>query len=144
MMKANREKVISILNWCKLKWGLSKYSKVFPKLRVYHHTKGFYENETSSYGSYTWETNTINIHLANHFSYKELCNTVIHEYKHYLMDSKEFQKIQKQMFKKGMDYEEICEKHPHEKKCIRLSEKWDEICLEELKSDLYKRRKNEK
>ena len=139
MLKAKREKVDLILLWCKRKWGKSKLRKDYPKLRVYKFAQGIYNSFRSAYGSYNYETNTINIFLCHHKSYLQLIDTVIHEYKHYMLNSggKEYLKIEKQLFKKGFSEEYINCNHPHEKKSVRLAKKWSPICFKELKKLLY-------
>jgi len=159
MIKAGRDKVQLILLWCKRKWGKSKFKKDYPKLRVYTKAKGTYNSSRTSFGTYNYITNTINIHVCHHRSYLQLIDTVIHEYKHYLLDTKEYQKIEKILYKnfkhsKGYVYryvsshlfenitmtevqDLISDVHPHEKKSERLAKKWSQICLKELKKELY-------
>ena len=141
MIKANRSKIELILLWCKRKWGKSKFKKDYPKLRVYTKAKGIYNSSYSSFGTYNYVTNTINIHVCHHRSYLQLIDTIIHEYKHYLLDTKEYRKIEKSLYKKGYSPDFIEFYHPHEKKSVRLAKAWSEKCLNELKKELYSRKK---
>jgi hypothetical protein len=139
MLKTDRKKVEEILNWCIRKWGRSKYKHYYPKLRVYKYKSGLSDSFTSAYGVYNYEKNTINIFLKPHRGYKELCNTIIHEYKHYLLSVREFFKLYNVMCKKGKSFDYIDDFHPHEKKCIRLAAKWQDKCYNDLKKILYKK-----
>ena len=137
MIKAGRDKVQTILLWCKRKWGKSKFKKDYPKLRVYTKATGTYNSPRTSFGTYNYLTNTINIHICHHRSYLQLIDTIIHEYKHYLLDTKEYRKIEKLLYKKGYSPDYIEFYHPHEKKSARLAKVWSQKCLKELKKVLY-------
>jgi hypothetical protein len=162
VVQANRKKIEIILLWCKRKWGKSKFKKDYPKLRVYTTAKGTYNSSRSSFGTYNYDTNTINIHVCHHKSYNQLIDTVIHEYKHYLLNTKEYKKLEKILYKRflndhGNAYRYISQNlsdsttiedvkcyiadiHPHEKKSVRLAKIWSKKCLNELKKDLYSRK----
>ena len=141
MLKSvNKDKVEMILIWCEYMFGKSKEKGRFPKLRVYK-TKGCsYDNDPDGrYGHYTGYNNTISIFLGTHNNYKELCRTVIHEYKHYLLGDKKFNKITKRLRKKGYSDYDISFCHPHEKKAENFEDIWTDICYSELKNKLYRK-----
>jgi hypothetical protein len=133
-MRANvdRNKVLLILDWCIFKFGASRYSDEFPpKIRIYK-SKG-----TDLRGTYL--DGVITVYLASNRSVKELCETVIHEYKHYLMNDDEYDVLANIMKKRGRDKEYMKYNHPHEKRARRMENKWGEICFNELRNKLYKK-----
>jgi hypothetical protein len=116
-----RNKVLLILTWCMTKFGKARYRK-FPKLRVYK-SKGTNVDFTSPDGVFgIFRNNTIEIFLGGHSNIEELCHTVVHEYKHYLI---------------GLKYYFI-NRHPHEIRARRFETKWGNVCYKELKNKLYK------
>jgi hypothetical protein len=68
-----------------------------------------------------------------------LCGTILHEYKHYLLNGKEYDKMHINLRKKGFTDSEIHDIHPHEIKCRKHSDKWKSIAYAELKSQLRKK-----
>jgi hypothetical protein len=136
-----RDKILLILKWFENKFSKSKFCKTFPKLRVYK-SKGNSDYEDKEYGirgKYDSDTITIHIYLGTIKSVKILCNTVAHEYKHYKLNSKEYDKIYYKLRKSGLNPDDIHRiHHPHEKKCDRFEKKWGLICFNELKNKLYK------
>jgi Zn-dependent peptidase ImmA (M78 family) len=141
MLKTDRKKVLLILNWCTHKFKKSKYNKQYPKLRVYKTKGGSYYVDLYLKGYYTTDTNTITIFLGSHNSIKELCNTMIHEYKHYLLDSNEYDILYNLFEEKTSDHDSILEVHPHEIKCKKFATKWQDICYKDIK-ELTKINKN--
>jgi len=140
-MKAtiDRQKVLLILDWCILRFGISKFREEFPQLRVCK-SKGnssYSNRELGLCGTYV--DGTITIYLATISSVKVLCETVIHEYKHYLMNDNEYDKLEKKLIKKNPDENFIYNNHPHEKRARRMEKKWGEICFNELRYYLYKK-----
>jgi hypothetical protein len=134
----SREKVEIILEWCINKFGKSEFVKKMPKLRVCN-SKGLSYGKNGLYGCYDYKKNFISVFLENINSYKNLCEVVAHEYKHYLLNNKEFVKILKDMRKKGFDEEYISFYHPHELKSCRFEKYWGNVCFNELKNQLYKK-----
>lgn len=135
-----RDKVELILKWCEAKFGKSKFYKKYPKLRVYR-TEGNSVNDSKDYqifGHFT-RNGTIIVFLGSHRSVKELCVTIIHEYKHYLLGYREFQYFSRKMFKDGRDVNYIQDHHPHELKIARFEKRWGDVCFKELKRKLYDR-----
>ncbi len=141
MFRGSREKCKIILNWCIDKWGKSEWNNIFPNLKVYTSkgNSGCIINQTRAY--YNDITNTIIVFLGAHNNYKELCNTIIHEYKHYKLDPKEFDVISDAMIKEGYEIHEINFQHPHEKICNKFAKKWESKCYNELYPQLRKRNK---
>lgn len=78
-----RKHIVKMLEYCQQKWGKSDYYRTFPKLRVHKKAPKYKMN---MYGCFNYETNTIFIYLSNHNSMIEMCDTVIHEYTHYLQN----------------------------------------------------------
>jgi len=141
IMRANvdRNKVLLILNWCILKFGKSKYCEDYPQLRVYN-SKGVssrLNGELGLNGSYV--DGTITIYLGTIKSMKELCETVIHEYKHYLQNNNEYDRLEKKLIKRGHDEDYVYENHPHEKRAEKAERKWGDVCYKELRYYLYKK-----
>lgn len=137
----NRAKVLLILEWCKKKFGKSKYWKSYPLLFVYK-TKGRYadddNDEKGRYGHYV--EGKISIFLGRHGTVKDLCDTVLHEYKHYLLSEDDFQREYKRLKKQGYSEEDAStRKHPHEKLTKKFADKWAHACYNELKNELYKK-----
>lgn len=137
---ANRRKVLLILNWCISKFGKSKFWSTYPILRVYK-SKGyseFYGSKTGVCGSY--DDGNIHIYLGSIKSYEELCRTVIHEYKHYLMNNDEYTRIERKLYKNHPDDDYVYDNHPHEKRAVKAEYKWGMVCYNELKAELRKRK----
>lgn len=137
-MKASidRQKILLILNWCVKKFGKSSYHKEPVKLRVYN-SKGMTKDVLGLRGGYI--DGRISIYLGSIKSVKELCETVIHEYKHYQLSEFEFKVYFNRMKKEGHDEDYIYDNHPHEKKAERMEKKYGKQCFDELRSKLYKK-----
>lgn len=133
-----REKVLLILDWCVLKFGASKYNDEFPpRLRLYKSRGTGALKNIALRGTYL--DGTICIYLGSITSYKELCETVIHEYKHYIMNDNEYDRLTEKLKKKGRDEDFFLYHHPHEKRARYAERKWGKICYGELRYRLYKR-----
>jgi hypothetical protein len=135
-MSANidREKILLILEWCITKFGTSKHQNIFPpRLRVYksYGTSGFKNRKDKLRGTYL--EGTITIYLGSIESHQELCETVIHEYKHYLMDDDEYDKITEAQKILGRDADYLFYNHPHEKRARYAEKKWGMVCYNEVK-----------
>lgn len=133
----DRKKVLLILDWCIKRFGKSRYQKDDLKLRVYKSKGISNEHKTGLRGTYY--KGTICIYLGSNDSVPELCKTVNHEYKHYLLSEKTWEKQYGHLVKKGLSDEDICVEHPHEKICDKFEKKWGPICYKELKHKLYKK-----
>lgn len=130
----DRKKVLLILDWCIMKFGMSKYHDDYPRLRLYKSAgktaiKG---NADGLRGTYL--DGTITIYLDSNNSVKELCETIIHEYKHYLSSVDEYDALTNIMKIQGKDPGSLNYNHPHEKRARRMEDKWGVICYNELKS----------
>ena len=140
-MKASvdRQKVLLILNWCVKKFGKSRYQKKLPRLFVYK-TRGTsrYEDRIAGLrGSYS--NGRIKIYLGSIYSYKELCETLIHEYCHYMQSEFEFSVFYNRLKRDGHIVDTIYDIHPHEKKANRFEKRYGIQCFNELKAKLYKK-----
>jgi hypothetical protein len=135
----DRKKVLLILEWCKKNFGRSRYHRKYPTLRVYK-SKGnsaFAYRDGGLFGTY--DHGVITIYLGSHDSMRELCKTVIHEYRHYLMSIREYNSLYKKMEREGSDPEIISYEHPHEKDCEDFEDEWGELCFSQLRKKLYKK-----
>ena len=72
-----RKEILVLVEWCKNKFGKSKFQKSFPKI-VVSNNKGPY------CGAYFPTENEIHIFPAQNKTFICLCDTIIHEYTHYL------------------------------------------------------------
>jgi hypothetical protein len=140
-MKIDRNKILLILSWCQNKFGKSKYRKDFPKLRVYK-TSGIVTGNKlfglkNGLFGYQGNNDVIIIFLGLHHSIKELCLTVVHEYKHYLMSEKEWNMLYNNL--KITNREDAIYKHPHEIAATKFENLWGPVCYKELKNKLYKK-----
>jgi hypothetical protein len=133
MIDIDRDKVLQILIWCENKFGKPKHRKNYPKLIVYNR-KGIVDNiEVCGY----FKNNTIVVFLKEHKSVKELCKTIIHEYKHFTLKNDEYLELSEALKKKGYDENDLITVHPHEKRAISFEDKYGDICFKELKNRLY-------
>lgn len=135
----NRKKVLLILEWCKKKFGESEYWKKYPYLRVYKTSGITLDNEKNGRcGDYS--KGVISIFLGSHTTVRDLCGTVTHEYKHYLLNEKEYNIERKNLKKNGIKKDDdINRYHPHEKLARRFEGKWGHVCYNELQKKLYKK-----
>lgn len=132
MVKHDKRKIKLIFNWCISEFGKSRYNKIFPRLVMY-------KGRASHYGSYYLDR--ISVWPEMHKSYLDLCNTIIHEYKHYLLPNESYSKFYYRLKAKGLDVDDISEQHPHEKRCRAFAEKYEHWCLVNLKNELKKQTK---
>jgi hypothetical protein len=133
----DRDKVLLVLIWCENTFGKSKYRKTYPKLRVYQ-SKGNSEYCDRKYGLRgCYNKGTISIFLGTTRTVREVCDTVIHEYKHYLMPDCDYNKHIRKMKKRGHNDDYIYDHHPHEKRATRSENCWGEKCYNDLKNKLY-------
>jgi len=134
-----RDKAVLILEWFEDRFGRSKYCRTFPKIRVYRSrgTADYPYRKDGTRGSYSWDRKTIAVFLGTIQSVKVLCESIAHEYKHYLMDSKEYDRLEKALKRENLDIYETHRRHPHERACDRFEERWGPVCYGELKNRLY-------
>lgn len=131
----DRRKVLLILDWCIKRFGKSRYYKDNIRLKVYKSSGTSFKNCGNVFGTYT--NGKISIFVGCHTSIQNLCKTVVHEYKHYLLNENEWDGIYAKMIKSGINDNDAVRKHPHEKICKKFENKWGPICYKELKSKLY-------
>jgi len=119
-MRIERKHIIKMLDYCKDKWGESVYHNDFPKLMV---RKSVPKYDVNMFGHYNYLTNTICVYLSSHSSMVEICDTVIHEYTHYLQNMEEmYEKYMTKYYKKYSN-------HPYEITAFRRGEKYKWECL---------------
>jgi hypothetical protein len=138
MPNCNKRKLELILESCKKKFGKSRYKKEYPKISLC--TK----KNTSDMGWYDESNNIIRIYINHYYikTYKDIISTVLHEYKHYLLDTKQYTKIFYDLINKNpkLNDNKIRDLHPHEIKCEEFEIKWRDEFYEELKHELHKRK----
>ena len=113
----SRHDCIKIMQWCKTNLGC-KANKVMPALRFEGKQK--YEGW---HGLYDWDENTIIIRLDGHVDVIDLCDTIIHEWSHYLQPVRNFM---------NRDKKHGYRKNPYEKEAARRAKVWRDICYNEI------------
>lgn len=135
----SKDKVQLVLDWCEKEFGKSKYQIDFPKLVVYKsrgcYTKDFKYIKNGLFGYF--KENKIRIFLGSHKSIRELCLTVLHEYKHYLLDIEKYTEIYFKMKINGRDDDYIASHHLHEKLCEKFEKTHIDKCFNQLKNKIY-------
>ncbi len=111
-----------VIRWCMQHLGLPKGKKVGPQLllRYYRHRKVM--------GTYQQRSKTITLYWGSHANLKEVVNTLIHEYQHFLdirtnQEDKAYDKELKQIGYQDNSYE---------KKAREVANRWEKACLHEL------------
>lgn len=111
-----------VIRWCMQHLGLPKGRKTGPRLllRYYRHRKVM--------GTYQQRSKTITLYWGSHASLKEVVNTLIHEYQHFLdirtnQEDKAYDKELKQIGYQDNSYE---------KKAREVANRWEKACLQEL------------
>lgn len=136
--KVTRNKVKLILKWCESEFGKSEYTDKELRFRLYNSFGSSYSPDGLC-GCYFDRSNTINIFLKAHNNWRELCRTIIHEYTHYMLSSKNYDRIYKKMIKAGYSDSDLLLEHPHEIVCNMAEDLCTDICYDELKNKLYKK-----
>jgi hypothetical protein len=133
----DREKVVLILEWCQNQFGRSQYYRKYPRLRVYRSfgKSSFRDSEGGLFGTYG--TGLISIYLGSHTGMKQLCSTVLHEYRHYLLSIQEYRSLSRKLEDDGVNISDISEIHPHEIECRRFEKEWADTCFSQLRKKLY-------
>jgi Zn-dependent peptidase ImmA (M78 family) len=117
-MELTRSLALRALEWCKKKYGLSKYKDAYPALvfREKYQPK----DKPNLMGEYYWEKNKIFIYKKSHLDFEdpvlELIFTMIHEYKHYLQNMDNYNTY----FDK---YYYTYKTHPYERTCNRFADR---------------------
>jgi hypothetical protein len=112
-----------MMEWCRVKWGRSKYQPDYPSLVIHRETIKEGDSDWDISGFYCEKSNTIHIYPKHHTSYLEMCDTIIHEYTHYLQNID-------QMYMKYIDiYSYNYHNHPYEKVANKRAEKFKWECF---------------
>ena len=109
-----------VFEWCKKKWGPSKFHDDYPQLFSYS-----CKNRDGLYGFYDEKSNELHIHLCYHKSVINLIRTVIHEYTHYTQNVALNYDRYAARAKKYYD-------NPYERAAENRANKYDSICKKEL------------
>lgn len=111
-----------VIRWCMQHLGLPKGKKAGPRLllRYYRHRKVM--------GTYQQRSKLITLYWGSHASLKEVVNTLIHEYQHFLdirtnQEDKAYDKELKQI-----GYQD----NSFEKRARKVADHWEKACLQEL------------
>jgi hypothetical protein len=111
-----------VIRWCMQHLGLPKGKKAGPRLllRYYRHRKVM--------GTYQQRSKTITLYWGSHVDLKEVVNTLIHEYQHFLdlknlQDDRAYDKELKQIGYQDNSYE---------KKAREAANRWEKACLQEM------------
>ena len=111
-----------VIRWCMQHLGLPKRMKTGPRflLRYYRHRKVM--------GTYQQRSKTITLYWGSHANLKEVVNTLIHEYQHFLdirtnQEDKAYDKELKQIGYQDKSYE---------KKARELANRWQKACIKDL------------
>jgi hypothetical protein len=123
-----------IYDWCKTKYGKSKYRRAYPKLR-FRSTARKNKYIGLLKGEYYYKSNEIFVYAELHY-YEEdplldVINTIIHEYKHFLQNMNNYDMY----FNK---YYYSYESHPYEITCNRFAEKEQYECYYFIRKNLLK------
>lgn len=111
-----------VIRWCMQHLGLPKGKKEGPRLliRYYRHQKLM--------GTYQQRSKTITLYWGSHANLKEVVNTLIHEYQHFLdirtnQDDTAYDKELKQIGYQDVSYE---------RRARQVAHRWEKACLQEL------------
>jgi hypothetical protein len=111
-----------VIRWCMLHLGLPKGKRTGPRLllRYYRHRKVM--------GTYQQQSKTITLYWGSHASPKEVVNTLIHEYQHFLdiRSGKDDRAYDKEIKEVGY------QANSYEKKAREVANHWQKACLKEL------------
>lgn len=111
-----------VIRWCMQYLGLPEGKRTGPHLllRYYRHRKVM--------GTYQQRSKTITLYWGSHASLKEVVNTLIHEYQHFLdirtnQEDKAYDKELKQI-----GYQEVS----YEKRARQVADRWEKACFQDL------------
>jgi hypothetical protein len=121
MLAVDRRTAELALDWCRAKWGKSRYVKGLPRLRLLKRSR------QELYGWYNERINLITLRLDWHESPLDLVETVIHEYTHYGQDiAGRYDRLAEEY--KALPYDH----HPLEKQAYKRQARWGARCLAEI------------
>ncbi len=111
-----------VIRWCVGHFGLPPRCRTWPRvdLRYYKHRKVM--------GTYQQRGKVITVYWGSHADLREVVNTVIHEYQHFLdiRSGKDDRAYDKEI--KEVGYQD----NSYEKKARELANRWQKACLKEL------------
>jgi len=111
-----------VIRWCMQHLGLPKGKRTGPRLllRYYRHRKVM--------GTYQQRSKTITLYWGSHASLKEVVNTLIHEYQHFLdiRTSQEDKAYDKEL--KQIGYQD----NSYEKRARQVADRWEKACIQAL------------
>lgn len=125
-MKYRGKYIYKMLQYCKDKWGKSKFQKKYPELVIHRETIKEGNPDWDISGFYCEKTNTIHIYPRHHNNYLEMCDTIIHEYTHYL------QNIQGMYMRYMETWSYNYHNHPYEKVANNRAEKFKCECFNSI------------
>ncbi len=117
--------VLETLKWCKNYLGINPRKRT--KLKVHFSNKNRKIKNAIVFGNYCFYRNTITIYLPHCLTIEDVISTSIHEYTHYMQS--------RSMYKYYETYH-YYSTHPYEREARRNEEKYTNICLKEIKSNL--------
>lgn len=110
--------------WCKKNLRGSKYHDNFPRIFTKKRENSFYM------GNYNSDKNIIYIYLRNNNNLIDICETIIHEWKHFQQD------IEMMYDRYIMEYGRNSENHPYERSAENYAKKHSVRCLEWIKKNI--------
>jgi hypothetical protein len=122
--KPHRGHVDKIYQWCKKKYGRSKYNGRYPDISF--KKADYYTGE--DWGYYDEDEQLIFINREKHETIEDLVHTIIHEYTHYKQSMHHYHIIS--IYLDSAD-------HPLEKEADMIADRDSKECIEYLKS-IYK------
>jgi Zn-dependent peptidase ImmA (M78 family) len=120
--KVNRSSALKVYEWCKKKYGRSKFNGRYPDI---YFRKPDYTTE-DVWGLYDCEDNYIYINSDMVKNIEELTSTVIHEYTHY----KQNMRVDWRVLSKYFD--PTSNDHPLEKEAEDVSQRDTHSCIKEV------------
>ena len=130
MIGVNRYTAELAMEWCRRKWGKSRYVKGLPRLRC------LARSGQELYGWYNERINLITLRMDWHGTELDLVETVVHEYTHYLQDiAGRYDRLAEEY--KALPYD----RHPQEKQAYGRQAKWSARCLAEIRLMEYIKQK---
>jgi hypothetical protein len=119
--KLTRGHALRILEWCKARYGMSKYKKSYPDLEFRNIR---YADEEGQDGYYDDDCNLIFVNKKFHNHINDLTKTVIEEYIHFTQSDREYQKLARI---------HPYSKHPLERQAKYRANRDYKHCVKELK-----------
>ena len=117
--KVNRHHALKVMDWCRIKYGRSKYNGRYPGLEFKIDRECL-----ERYGYYDDIENVIVINSVTNTDVFTLINTVIEEWTHYMQSQSEYSKLDEKYY-----YHE----HPMELEAERIAKRDYKKCYKDLK-----------